>query len=187
MTTKTAEPLRSNARQNRQRILEVAHDALTASSSASLNSIAKRAGVGIATVYRHFPSREALVLAVYRYEVQQVVDAAPRLLETRAPLDALREWMARLAQYGMTKRGLGEALVACSARDGLVSETYGRIIDAIALLLDACERDGSIRAGLDPDDVLLAMNGLFRMDPNGDWQAQTGRLIDLLVYGLHAP
>jgi AcrR family transcriptional regulator len=85
-----AEPLRSNARQNRERILEVAHDALTASSTASLNSIARKAGVGIATLYRHFPSREALVLAVYRHEVQRLVDAAPVLLKTHPPIDALR-------------------------------------------------------------------------------------------------
>jgi AcrR family transcriptional regulator len=184
---KPVEPLRSNARQNRERILEVAHDALTASSTASLNSIAKKAGVGIATVYRHFPSREALVLAVYRHEVQQVEEAAPRLLETRAPIDALREWMERLAQYGMTKHGLAEALrAATSSHDGLVAEAYGPVIGAITMLLQACEEAGSIRPGLDPDDVLLAMNGLFRMDPAGDWQSQAGRLIDLLMDGLRA-
>ncbi|HJY94257.1 MAG TPA: TetR/AcrR family transcriptional regulator, partial [Streptosporangiaceae bacterium] len=103
------ETLRSDAQQNRSRILEVALEALTASPGTSLNSIAKGAGVGAGTLYRHFPTREALVLEVYRYEVQQVVDAAPRLLASRPPLDALREWLDCLAHYGMTKAGLGSA------------------------------------------------------------------------------
>src|ERR1700733_589296 len=98
--------LRSDAQQNRSRILEVALEALTASPGASLNSIAKKAGVGAGTLYRHFPTREALVLEVYHYEVEQSAAAAPALLTRLAPLDALREWMERLAQYGMTKFGL---------------------------------------------------------------------------------
>src|SRR5580693_5308676 len=96
-SSRPSEPLRSNARQNRDRILAVAHEALIASSDASLNSIAKRAGVGIATVYRHFPTREALVLEVYRHEVTQLAEAAPALLASHPPLDALRKWMDRLA------------------------------------------------------------------------------------------
>jgi AcrR family transcriptional regulator len=183
---KPAAPLRSNARQNRERILQSAHDALTKSAGASLNSIAKDAGVGIATIYRHFPTREALVLAVYRYEVQQVGDAAPRLLADHPPLEALREWLMRLAQYAMTKKGLADALSAAASSHaaGLADEAYGPVITAIRTLLGACEDAGSVRHGLDPDDVLLAMNGLFRMNPDGDWPAQAGRLSDLLIDGL---
>jgi AcrR family transcriptional regulator len=182
-----AEPLRSNARRNRERILEVAHDALTASSTASLNSIARKAGVGIATLYRHFPSREALVLAVYRHEVQRLVDAAPVLLKTLPPIDALRQWMDRLAHYGMTKAGLADALsTATTSQPGLAAETYGPVIGALSMLLRANEQAGTIRAGLDPDDVLLIMGFLWRIDPRSDWRARAGRLLDLLMDGLRA-
>src|SRR3981189_2908491 len=94
-----AQPQRSDALKNREAILQAAHDALAESPHASLNSIAKRAGVGPGTLYRHFPTREALVLAVYRHDVQQLVDSAPVLLEEHSPLDALRLWFDRLAHY----------------------------------------------------------------------------------------
>jgi len=181
------ETLRSDAQQNRSRILKVALEALTASPGASLNSIAKRAGVGAGTLYRHFPTREALVLEVYRYEVQQVVDAAPRLLASRPPLDALREWLDCLAHYGMTKAGLGSALSAATAsHDALSAETYGPVINALTMLLAANEEAGTIRSGLAPDDVLLILGFLWRIDPAGDWRAQAGRLLDILMDGLRA-
>jgi AcrR family transcriptional regulator len=181
------EPLRSNARRNRERILEEAHIALTTASDASLNSIAKKAGVGIATLYRHFPSREALVLAVYRHEVEQVVEAAPRLLKTRPPIDALREWMDRFADYGMTKAGLAGALsAAINANQGLAVDSYGPISNAISMLLEANEKAGTIRAGLNPDDVLLMMSFLWRIDPKSDWRPRAGKLLDLLMDGLRA-
>src|SRR5580704_12330249 len=101
------EPLRADAQQNRQRILEAAREAFAASGEASLNSIAKKAGVGPGTLYRHFPSREALVLAVYRYDVQKLADAAAELLSEHEPLRALRLWFDRLAYYGQIKHGLG--------------------------------------------------------------------------------
>ncbi len=117
------ESLRADAQQNRERILEAARDALAASGDASLNSIAKRAGVGPGTLYRHFPSREALILAVYRYDVQQLADAAPELLADHPPIEALRLWCDRLAHYGMIRHGLADALHAAAA-DGLAGETY---------------------------------------------------------------
>ncbi len=104
------EALRADARENRQRILRVAHDMLAVSSDASLNSIAKAAGVGPGTLYRHFPTREDLVLAVYRHDVQQLADSVPELLEEYPPLDAFRHWFERLASYVRIKHGLGDAL-----------------------------------------------------------------------------
>jgi len=182
-----AEPLRADAQQNRDRILEVALEAFTASGAASLNSIAKQAGVGIGTLYRHFPTREALVLEVYRHEVRQLADAAPVLLETRPPIDALRAWMDRLAHYGMTKAGLADALsTAATSHDGLAAETYGPVIRALSMLLQANEQAGTVRAGLDPDDVLLIMGFLWRIDPRTDWRSRSGRLLDLLMDGLRA-
>jgi AcrR family transcriptional regulator len=185
MTQRQHEPLRADAQQNRDRILGVAHDALAVSSDASLNSIAKKAGVGPGTLYRHFPNREALVLAVYRHDVQQLVDSAPVLLEEHPPLDALRLWFDRLAQYGKIKHGLADVLHAATS-DGLVGETYGPVIGAITLLLRACEEADSIRPGLAPDDVLLVMGFLWRIDPSRDWEARASRLLDLVMDGLRA-
>jgi len=178
---------RLDARQNRDRILAAAVEAFTVSGTASLNSIAKKAGVGIGTLYRHFPTREALVLEVYRHEVQQLVDAAPALLATKPPLAALREWLDRAAQYGMTKAGLADALsTVITSHEALAAEAVGLVRGALALLLHANEQAGVIRAGLDPDDVLLLMGFLWRIDPNGEWQARSGRLLDLLMDGLRA-
>src|SRR6478609_1150457 len=97
---------RSDARRNRDAILAAALEALSESPDASLNAIAKRAGVANATLYRHFPTREALVLASYQYEVGRLVDAADSLLRRHAPLDALGRWVDRLAHYAVTKHGL---------------------------------------------------------------------------------
>lgn len=181
------ERLRSDAQQNRDHILEVALEAFTASSTASLNSIAKQAGLGIGTLYRHFPTREALVLEVYRTEVQHVVDAAPALLETMAPFDALRAWMELVARYGMAKAALADALrAAATSPERLAAETYGPVIGALSMLLQANERVGTIRAGVDPDDVLLMMGFMWRIDPESDWQAQSRRLLDILMDGLRA-
>jgi AcrR family transcriptional regulator len=177
------ESLRADAQQNRDRILEVARDALAVSGDASLNSIAKRAGVGPGTLYRHFPTREALVLAVYRHDVQQLADSAAALLKEHPPLEALRLWLDRLAYYGRIKHGLADVLHAATS-DGLVGETYGPVIRAITLLLRACEEAGSVRPGLDPDDVLLLMGFLWRIDASDDWQARASRMLDLVMDGL---
>ena len=179
-------PVRAHARQNRERILQAAWESLLESNDASLNSIAKKAGVGIGTLYRHFPTREALVLEVYRHEVEQSAAAAPALLTRLAPLDALREWMERLAQYGMTKVGLADALASAASHESLAAESYEPIIGALSLLLRANEAAGTIRPGLDPDDVLLMMGFLWRIDPKSDWRTRSGRLLDLLIDGLRA-
>ena len=181
------EPMRSDAQQNRDLILKVALEAFTASSTASLNSIAKKAGLGIGTIYRHFPTREALVLAVYRTEVQNVVESAPALLETMPPFEALRAWMELVAHYGMAKAGLADALsTATTSYEGLAAETYGPVIGALSMLLQANERAGTIRGNVDPDDVLLMMGFMWRIDPKSDWQAQSKRLLDILMDGLRA-
>jgi AcrR family transcriptional regulator len=180
-------PLRSDAQRNRERILEVALAELTRSADAPLSSIAKKAGVGQGTFYRNFPSREALVLEVYRYEVQQVADAAVHLLQTRAPDRALREWMDRLAQYAMAKAGLADAMrKATSAPGSPAKPGHGPVAEAVALLLKANEKAGTIRPGVTPDDFLLAIAGLWQLDPHGDWQARAGRLLDLVMDGLRA-
>lgn len=187
MAHRQTEPLRADAQQNRARILAVAVEAFTESSTASLNSIAKKAGVGIGTLYRHFPTREALVLEVYRHEVQQLVEAAPVLLATMPPLDALRAWLDRAAHYGMTKAGLAGAFsTVTTSHKGLAAETYGLVLGALSLLLHANEQAGTIRAGLDPADVLVLMSFLWRIEPIGDWRSRSDRLLDLFIDGLRA-
>lgn len=179
--------LRSDAQRNRERILEVALAELTHSADAPLSTIAKKACVGQGTFYRNFPNREALVLEVYRYEVQQVADTACQLLQTRAPDQALREWMDRLAQYAMAKAGLADAMrKATSTLGTLAGVGHGPVTSAVTLLLKANEEAGTIRPGVTPDDFLLAIAGLWQIDPHGDWQTRAGRLLDLVMDGLRA-
>jgi AcrR family transcriptional regulator len=178
---------RSDGAQNRETILAAALAALAESPDASLNSIAKRAGVANATLYRHFATRESLILEVYRSEVLQVVNAADQLLAARPPIDALQQWVERLARYAMTKHGLAGALRAATNSDApLFDETYDAIVGALARLLSAAEQAGDIRPGLDPDDVILALAGLWEIDPSTDWKRRARRLYDLVFTGLRA-
>ncbi|MFI6728857.1 TetR/AcrR family transcriptional regulator [Streptomyces sp. R-74717] len=179
--------LRPDAQRNRERILEVALAELTRAADAPLSAIAKKAGVGQGTFYRNFPNREALVLEVYRYEMQQVADTAAQLLQTRAPDQALREWMDRLAQYAMAKAGLADALRKATSRYGSLAQLgHGPVTQAVALLLKANEEAGTIRPGLTPDDFVLAIAGLWQIDPHSDWQPRATRLLDLVMDGLRA-
>jgi AcrR family transcriptional regulator len=177
---------RADAALNREAILVAALDALTESADASLNSIAKRAGIANATLYRNFPTRESLILAVYWQEVCQVVEAADLLLVERSPLEALSDWVDRLAQYAMTKHGLADALRAATSADPLFTETYDAIVGALNRLLMAAEDAGQIRGGLDPNLVILALAGLWELDPKSDWQAQARQLFTIVFTGLRA-
>ncbi|MFJ2766624.1 TetR/AcrR family transcriptional regulator [Streptomyces sp. NPDC087300] len=178
-------PQRSDAQRNRERILAVALVELTASGDTPLSVIAKKAGVGQGTFYRNFPHREALVLEVYRYEVQQVADCAAQLLCASTPDQALRDWMTRLAQFSMTKAGLADAMrKATSAQGSLAGIGHQPVSDAVTMLLKANEEAGTIRPGVAADDFLLAIAGLWQLDPHSDWQARAGRLIDLVMDGL---
>jgi AcrR family transcriptional regulator len=181
--TRRTEGLRADAQENRERIVEVARDALSTSPEASLNSIAKAAGVGPGTLYRHFPGREALVLAVYRKEIAQMVDLAPALIARHPPVTALRLWFDRLAHYGRIKHGLADVLHA-AMNEGVFSETYGPMVGAIDLLLRAGEAEGAIRGGVDAEDVLLLMGFLWRIEPGKDGEARARRLLDLVLDGL---
>jgi len=185
MNESAARP-RADARQNHDRLLEVARDALAANPGVSLNAIAKSAGVGPGTLYRHFPNREALVLGVYRKEIQQLVDLAPALIAERPPMAALRQWFDRLAHYGRIKQGLADVLHGAMS-DGVLRDTYGPMVGAIDQLLRACEASGDIRAGVDAEDVLLLAGFLWRVEPGQTGQARAERLLDLLIDGLRAP
>jgi AcrR family transcriptional regulator len=181
----SSELRRSDARRNREAILAAALEALTESPDASLNAIAKRAGVANATLYRHFPTREALVLATYQHEVRKLVDAAGLLLHEQAPIDALRSWVERLARYAVTKHGLADALrKATSPGSELSADTYAAIVAALDSLLQANIRAGTLRPDLDAEDVILALAGLWQLDPASDWRAQAQRVYDIVLGGL---
>ncbi|MFI5613155.1 TetR/AcrR family transcriptional regulator [Amycolatopsis sp. NPDC051903] len=179
-------PDRTDAQHNHARILETAAAALAEDGDVSLNSIAKRAGVGPGTLYRHFPTREALVLAVYRTEVGKVVDWAPELLAEEPPPVALRRWFLRLAHYVVLKRGLGDALTK-AGHAAAIEQTRDPVLGAISLILRAGEADGTLRRGLDPDDVLLMMSCLWRVPPGSGGEQQAERLLDILVPGFAPP
>jgi AcrR family transcriptional regulator len=184
--TESSELKRSDARRNRDAILAAALEALTESPDASLNAIAKRAGVANATLYRHFPTREQLVLATYQHEVERLIDAAGQLLREQAPIDALRSWVERLARYAVTKHGLADALrkATTPGSDLSSTETYGAIVAALDSLLQANISAGTLRPGLDADDVILALAGLWQLDPAGDWRAQAQRIYEIVLTGM---
>jgi AcrR family transcriptional regulator len=174
--------VRSDARENRDRILEAARQALDESGDTSLNQIAQRANVGPGTLYRHFPSREALVLAVYRLDIDRLVSSAPDLLARMSPLEALRSWTTDLVGYMRIKHGLGDAL-SPGAQQSVTEQTYGPVIAAIAQLLDAGKEDGSVRADADPADYLMLTGSLWRA-PEDEGRPQ--RMLGLILDGLRA-
>ena len=150
-----------------------------------MQSIAKRAGIGQGTLYRHFPTREALVLEVHRHDVADLVDAAPALLAEHPPREALRLWLDRLAVYGQIKRGLAGAFHSATHKQ-LAGEGYGPVIGAITLLLDACKKAGAVRGDVEAEEVLLLVGFLWRIDTDDNWAVRTARLLDIVMRGLAA-
>ena len=181
----SAKPTRKDALGNRERILAVARDALAVSGSTSLTAIARQAGVGIGTLYRHFPTREALVMEIYRHDLQYLIDRVPELLRAHPPLEALRLWFDEVAHYGRLKYGVAE-VVHAATNDGRDDENYAPFVRAIALLLEAGAADGSLKPGLDPEDVLLQLSVLWRIDPARGGEERARRILALIVDGLRA-
>jgi AcrR family transcriptional regulator len=178
------ESVRSDARRNREKLLEVATAAFAAADGrpVSLESIARDAGVGIGTLYRHFPNREALVEAIYRTELGEVAAAAERLLKRHPPKMALRRWMDRYASFVAAKRGMAESLHAMFDSGAMQpSQTRDSIVGAVDLLLRAGGDDGSLRSDVQADDVVSSLIGIFLASGSPE---QTGRLLDLLVAGV---
>jgi AcrR family transcriptional regulator len=179
------EILRADARANRDRILDVARDALAADPAASLNSIAKTAGVGAGTLYRHFPSRESLVLGVYRKEIDTLVALAPMLLAKHPPLQAFRTWCDRLAKSGRMKYGVADIVHAAASEQDL-QEAYWPMLSAVRQLIEACETSGEIRPGTDPEDFLVFVGLLWRIPPTSAGEARVKRILALAFRGLGA-
>lgn len=177
--------VRRDAERNRARILDAARAALDADGDASMHAVAKAAGVGQGTLYRHFPTREALVMAVHRHDVAELVDAAPALLTDREPPAALRAWLDRLARYGRIKHGLAGALHTAMHAE-LADEGYDPVVGAIRTMLDAGVADGSLRADVSADEVLLMVGFLWRIDLDDAWEDRTTRMLDTVLDGLRA-
>jgi AcrR family transcriptional regulator len=181
-------PLRADARQNHERLLAVAAEAFARDGAgASLKGIAAQAGVGIGTLYRRFPTRETLVEAVYRSEVSRLCAAADELLGRMAPLAALRAWMTEFIDFMARKHGMADALRVVLMSDEDRMHTRGLLRDAIGALLAAGVEAGTVRAGLDPHDVLMGLGGvalITESDEGADQRPLAGRLLDLLVNGV---
>jgi AcrR family transcriptional regulator len=173
---------RVDAVANRARIVEAARALMVASNELKLSAVAKRAGVGQATFYRHFPTREALLAEVYRSDVDDLVAAASTLLEQYKPVEALDHWFQRVADYAKVKRDVFAAVEIAVWTD-LSAHSQGPIGDALTLLLDAGKREGSLRPDVDARDVVLLIGYLSRID---QFEAeQRGRhLLTIVLDGL---
>lgn len=179
-----AESIRVDARRNREKLLRVATAAFAGAQGrpVSLESIARDAGVGIGTLYRHFPSREALVEAIYRAELAEVAAAAEQLLTRHPPAIALRRWMDRYASFVSAKRGMAESLHAIFDSGALApSQTRDSIVGAVDMLLRAGADDGTLRSDVQADDVVSSLIGIFLASGSPE---QTGRMLDLLTAGV---
>ncbi len=183
-------PLRADAQRNRDRLLDAAVRAFAhEGTDVTLEAIAKDAGVGIGTLYRHFPTREALVEATYRNELARLCDAVADLLRTLPPDQATRTWMDRFVDYMTTKRGMADALRAVIASGGNPYEqSRGLLTSAITSLLEAGATAGTIRTDVDPTDVLASLSGVSLVAGEPSQRPQAGRMLDLLMDGLrHQP
>jgi AcrR family transcriptional regulator len=174
---------RADAEANRSRILDAARACLAESGDASMQAIAKRAGIGQGTLYRNFATREALVLEVHRHDVAELVGSAPVLLADHPPREALRLWLDSLAAYGQIKRGLAGAFHTATYQQ-LAGEGYVPVINAIAQLLSACKDAGAVRGDVEAEEVLLLVGFLWRIETDGTWAVRSARMLDLVMEGL---
>ena len=181
----TARKPRSDAQRNRERILEVARQAFSRSgANTSLDDIARQAGVGPGTLYRHFPTREVLLEAVYRSEMEKLAAAEQKFAEELPPVEALRAWLLLFVDYIAAKRLIAPALNALLGDPKKVFEaSYARIWEAIRALVKRAIKNGDIRKDLDPIDLLRALIGVASVATSPDWQQSAKRLVDILITG----
>jgi AcrR family transcriptional regulator len=179
---------RADAKLNRVRLLETAKAAFAEKGpGASLDEIARTAGVGAGTLYRHFPTRDALVEAVYRNESEQLVAAADRLSQIHPPVTALREWLLLFVDYIATKHGMYEVLNSIvGGTSALYSASTAQVKQAISRLVDRAVASADIRLDLDPLDLLRALAGVANLGSGPDGERAAKRLIDILIAGIRA-
>ena len=176
---------RADAQQNRLRILEVAKDAFTRlGADASLDDIARLAGVGAGTLYRHFPTRDALIEAVYRSEVEKLAAAERKFTESMPPINALRAWMLLFVDHIAAKQIIAPALNSVA---GGVSKLYegsrSTIHGALDALVKRAIKSGHIRKDIDAQDLLRPLIGVFYVESGANWQQSARRLVDILIAG----
>lgn len=184
--TKTGRKPRADSIRNRELLLEAATQIFSnGGPQASLEAVARLAGVGIGTLYRHFPTREALFEAVYRHEVDHLADLAEQLGHGRDPVEALRKWLQASIRLAATKKGMiaGLQLVAHGSSE-LKAYSWERLTKAIGLLLDRAAAAGKIRADIPPEDLLRTLFGIFYSQATAAWQPNALRLVDVFVDGL---
>ncbi len=178
--------LRADAQRNREQLLAAAVTAFSGEDpEATLESIARDAGVGIGTLYRHFPTREALVDAAYRSELAKLCDAVPELVAGFPADKALRTWMDLFIEYTTTKRGMSDALRMVIASGGNpFAESRSQLLAAVSALITSGAADGTLRTDVDPADLLASMTGVSLAVGDPAQRAKAGRLLDLLIDGL---
>ena len=176
---------RADAQRNRERILQVAKEAFTrAGANASLDDIAKQAQVGPGTLYRHFPTREELLQAVYRSELEKLVAAAPKLAETMAPIEALRAWLLLFVDAIAEKELIAPALnTLVGDHKKVFAASYAQMQEALRSLVKRAIKNGDIRKDLDPMDLLRALVGVAHVPASPDWQQSARRLVEILLAG----
>jgi AcrR family transcriptional regulator len=189
-SVKTLRKPRADALRNRERLLAAAKAVFSAGGpDASLEAVARRADVGIGTLYRHFPTRESLYEAVYRHEVEQLSEFAEELKDDPSPVGALRRWLRSNVEFVATKKGMSAALALTAqgtsqSPSALMTFSYERLTKAVGALLDRAVEAGEIRGDLGPDDLLRALIGMCYLHDQPGWQASVVRLMDVLVDGL---
>ncbi|MDT8913062.1 helix-turn-helix domain-containing protein [Amycolatopsis sp. PS_44_ISF1] len=178
--------LRSDAARNRELLLAVATRLFAAAGTEpSLRAIAREAGVGIATLYRHFPTRESLVDAVYQDQVARLTTGARELAGRLPPAPAMRRWMDLFGDWIATKNGMLDTLLSMIEAGGIAhAQTRAELLMAITTLLDAGRATGDLRIDVTADDIATALIGIFTVAPRPGHEARTGRLLDLLMDGL---
>jgi AcrR family transcriptional regulator len=176
---------RADAQRNRERILEVAKQAFTRSGAdTSLDAIAKQAGVGPGTLYRHFPTREELLKAVYRNELESLATAGEKFAETMPPVEALRAWLLLFVDAVGAKQIISPALNTLVGDHKKVFEaSYAQVHEAIRRLVKRAVKSGDIRKDLDPSDLLRVLVGVANVASSPDWQQSARRLVDILIAG----
>jgi len=177
---------RADAVRNRERVLEAAKAVFSAGGpEASLEAVARRAGVGIGTLYRHFPTREDLFEAVYRREVEQLSELAEQLKNAKDPVDALRRWLNSAVEFVATKKGMSAALaLTFQSTSELAAFSMDRLTKAIGSLLERAVAAGEMRGDISPEDLLRALIGMCYMHDQPGWQSSVLRMLDVFVDGL---
>jgi AcrR family transcriptional regulator len=178
--------MRADARRNREKLLEAAAELFASEGTdVSLEAVAKRAGVGIGTLYRHFPTRDALIAETYRNEVAHVAEGAHELLATMPADQAMEEWLERFIAYAAAKRGMGSALKQMAiSREELFPEARRRIEETIGTLLAAGVEAGTIRPDVSADDVYRATTAIWDIPSGEAWADQARVVLRLIMDGL---